>query len=174
MQPEFEPNEHCRGALYRFPGIGEIGVVIAPIFLGIAGIAIPELVELGRRKRPFVSAVPLRNRGTAQSKLGKALAAFRSGGVYFYDTISDAWEKTKSNHTFTVQERAEIHLAGIHACQSSVRAVELVFQTCSTSGVYTRNRLEPLLPRHPDSQAPGVHVREPLRNRGPGPFRPSA
>lgn len=142
MQPEFEPNMHCRGPLYRFPGIGEIGVVIAPILLGIARVAIPELVELGKRKTPFVSAVPLRDRGTAQSKLGQALAAFRSGWVYFYDTISGAWAKTKDNHTFTVEERADIHLGSIHACQSSVRAVELVCQACGTSGVYTRSPLE--------------------------------
>jgi alkylation response protein AidB-like acyl-CoA dehydrogenase len=142
MQPDFEPNEQCRGSLYRFPGMGAIGVVIAPIMLGIAQVAIPVLVELGQRKTPFVSAVPLRDRAAPQSRLGRALAAYHSGRVYFYDTIVDAWEKTKSNHTFTAEERSEIHLAGIHACQSSVRAVELVFEACGTTGVYTRSPLE--------------------------------
>ena len=142
MKPDFQPNVHCKGALYRFPGIGEIGVVIAPILLGIARVAIPELVDLGKRKTPFVSGVPLRERGTAQLKLGQALAAFRSGWAYFYDTISDAWEKTKRNHSFIVEERAELHLASINACQSSVRAVELVFQACGTAGIYARSPLE--------------------------------
>lgn len=142
MQAEFTPNTHCQGALYRFPGIGEIGVAIAPILLGIARVAIPVLVGLGKRKTPFVSAVPLRDRGTAQSKLGQALAAYNSGSVYFYHTISDAWEKTKSNHIFTAEDRASLHLASIHACQSSVRAVEMVFQACGTTGVYARSPLE--------------------------------
>lgn len=142
LQPEFQPNKYCQSTLYRFPGIGAIGVFMVPIFLGIARVAIPELIELGRRKTPFVSAVALRDRGTAQSKLGRALATFRSGRVYFYDTITDAWEKTKRAETFTPEERADIHLACVHACQSAIHAVELVYQACGTTGIYIRSPLE--------------------------------
>lgn len=142
MQAEFAPNKHCQGDLYRYPGIAEIGVVIAPVFLGIAAAAIPELVKLGQPKTPFVSTVPLGQRGTAQAKLAQALAAFHSGRTWFYDSISDAWDKTQARQPFSVEQRADLHLASIHACQSAVRAVELVFQACGTSGVYCRHPLE--------------------------------
>ena len=73
-----EPGSHFEGPLYRYPSLGEGIVVLAPVALGVARLAIDEFKRLALGKTPFMSAMPLSRRPTAQVALGKAEAVMSS------------------------------------------------------------------------------------------------
>lgn len=142
LQPAFEPGPHYQGPLYRFPGIGEAAVVICPTALAVARRAIHELSDLAQGKTPFGSAVSLRERSTAQARLARADATLRSARLLFHDTIADAWQRTTAGVEATLEDKANLLLAGSHAVASAVAAVDLVWSVAGTTGIYTRSRLE--------------------------------
>ncbi|MGH2560269.1 MAG: acyl-CoA dehydrogenase family protein [Thermomicrobiales bacterium] len=142
LVPEFEPGAHYRGSLYRFPAMGEVGVVLAPVALAVARSAITELIALAQRKTPFGSAKPLRERTQAQTRIAMAEATLRSARCLFFDTLSEAWERTLAGEPASLEQRADLLLAATHAVSSAAKTVELVYATAGTSAIYTRSRIE--------------------------------
>ncbi len=72
LVPEFEAGQHYQGPLYRFPGIGQVALVVAPVMLAIAQGAITELRDLAQRKTPFGFAKALRERSMVQASFAEA------------------------------------------------------------------------------------------------------
>jgi alkylation response protein AidB-like acyl-CoA dehydrogenase len=142
LTPEFEPGRHFRGPLYRFPGVGEVGVIGAPALLAIARGAIDEFRDLARRKTPFGSMKTLRDRGTVQATLARAEGVLRSARALFYDTLAEAWERTVAGVPSSLEQRADLLLAAAHAVKSSAEVTESMHGLAGTSGIYTRSRLE--------------------------------
>jgi alkylation response protein AidB-like acyl-CoA dehydrogenase len=142
MGPAFEPGRHYGGPLYRFPAIGEAATVVPPTALAVAREAIDQVRDLAQGKTPFGSGTLLRQRGVAQAKLARAEAILRSARLLFYTTLEEAWERTLSGTLSTLEQKADLALAGAHAVASSVKAVDLVHSMAGTSGVYTRSPLE--------------------------------
>lgn len=142
MAPEFEPGRHYAGPLYRYPPIGEAAVVVAPNALAVAREAIDELRDLAQGKTPFGSPTVLRQRALAHAKLGRAAAILRSARQLFYATLEEAWDRTVAGTPSTLEQKADLALAGAHAVASAVQAVDLVYSLAGTSGVYARSPLE--------------------------------
>lgn len=142
MGPELEPGRHYTGPLYRFPAIGQAAVVVPPTALAVAREAIEWVRELARGKTPFGSGTVLRQRGVAQAKLARAEAILRSARLLFYATLERAWERTVAGASSTLEQKADLALAGAHAVASSVKAVDLVYSLAGTSGIYARSPLE--------------------------------
>jgi alkylation response protein AidB-like acyl-CoA dehydrogenase len=140
--PEFEQGRHYQGPLYRFPAMGEVAVVIAPVCLAVARGAITELTSLAQRKTPFGSATALRDRAATQAKLGLAEATLRSARGLFYDALEEAWARTLAGEQSTLEQKADLLLAATHAVNSAAKAVELMYGVAGTSAIYTRSRLE--------------------------------
>lgn len=78
----------------------------------------------------------------AQGKLARAEAVLRSARLLFYTTLEEAWERTLSGTPATLEQKADLALAGAHAVASSVKAVDLVYGLAGRSGIYTRSPLE--------------------------------
>src|SRR5262245_11528464 len=72
LTPQFTPGKHFQGALYRFPGIGEVGLIVAPVLLATARAAIEEFKQLAGGKTPLGSMKVLRDRSVVQSGLARA------------------------------------------------------------------------------------------------------
>lgn len=142
LQPTFTPGTHFRGPLYRFPSLGEGIVVLAPVALGVARLAVDEFKRLALGKTPFMSATSLSERPVAQLALGRAEGILSAARSFFYTTATQAWERTFAGHASTRQEKAELMLAAVHLMQSCVEAVDLVCGAAGTSGIYTRSPLE--------------------------------
>jgi alkylation response protein AidB-like acyl-CoA dehydrogenase len=88
LVPPFEPNKHYRGPLYRMPMLAPIVLAaIPPVAIAIAQNAIDEVKALSAKRVPMASAVPLRERGVAQARLGRAEAMLRSARAFMYDTM---------------------------------------------------------------------------------------
>ena len=104
--------------------------------------AITELKELALRNVAMGSTKTLRDRGGVQATLAKAEGILRSGRALFYDTLSEAWARTLAGGSHTMEQRADLLLAGIHAAESAVQATTLMHGLAGTTGIYTRSRLD--------------------------------
>jgi alkylation response protein AidB-like acyl-CoA dehydrogenase len=142
LEPTFEPGRHFAGPLYRYPSLGEGIVVLAPVALGVARLAIDEFKTLALGKTPFMSTASLSERPVAQMALGKAEAVLSAARSFFYATATEAWERTIAGRPSTREEKGRLMLAAVHLMQSSVEAVDYVCAVSGTSGIYTRSPLE--------------------------------
>ncbi len=142
LTSDFQLGRHYQGPLYRAPFIGVDSQVWGAVALALARGAIDEVCALAERKTPLASVTPLRERASAQAKVGLAEATLQSGRLLLYDTLRDAWERTLAGEPSSLQQKADLLMAGVHAMQSAVKAVELMYATAGTSGIYTRSRLE--------------------------------
>jgi alkylation response protein AidB-like acyl-CoA dehydrogenase len=142
LEPTFEPGSHFAGPLYRYPSLGEGIVVLAPVALGVARLAIDEFKRLALGKTPFMSATSLSERPMAQIALGKAEGVLSAARAFFYVTATEAWERTVAGKASTREEKGKLMLAAVHLMQSCVEAVDQVCGVAGTSGIYTRSQLE--------------------------------
>jgi indole-3-acetate monooxygenase len=142
LQPTFEPGSHFAGPLYRYPSLGEGIVVLAPVALGVARLAIDEFKQLALGKTPFMSATSLSERPVAQIALGKSEGVLSAARSFFYATATEAWEHTLAGRASTREGKGRLMLAAVHLMQSCVEAVDHVCGVAGTSGIYTRSPLE--------------------------------
>lgn len=142
FRPDAEVGPHYRGPLYQFPGVGELVTIFAPVILGIARNAISELRTLALSKTPFGSTRSIRERNVAQAIYAEAEGALRSARALFYDTIAEAWERTLAGVPSTLEQKADLMLAGTHAATSAAKVVESMHGLAGTSGIYATSRLE--------------------------------
>ena len=142
LTPDFEPGEHFRGPLYRFPAAPIIALFSAGVLLAAARGAIDELQEIAQRKVPMGSMKSLRERGVVQAGLAEAEATLRSARAFFVGTLSDAWKRTVAGETNTLAHRADLLLAGVNAARASAQVTESMHRLAGTTGIYTRSPLE--------------------------------
>jgi alkylation response protein AidB-like acyl-CoA dehydrogenase len=119
-----------------------VGSYVPAVALGIARDAIDEFVALAQGKTPFASTTTLRERATAQAKLGRAEGLLRSARTYLYDRLAWGWDRTVAGVELTLEQRSEVLLACVQAITASAQAVDLVYSAAGTSAIYRRNRIE--------------------------------
>jgi alkylation response protein AidB-like acyl-CoA dehydrogenase len=142
FDPTFVPSGHFAGPLYRFPAGAIVALFGATVVLAAARGAIDELRDLATKKTPFGSMKTLRDRGVVQATLAEAEGILRSARALFYQTYADAWAVTASGLPNSLEQRADLMLAAIHAAKSGALVTELMHRLAGTSGIYTRSRLE--------------------------------
>ncbi len=141
LLPTFEPGRHYHGPLYRFPVVGVSAAITVPVLLALARAAITELRELAAGKTPFGSMKTLRDRTSTHVTLAEAEAILRSARAFFYDTLATAWTRTLAGEPSSLEHRADLLLAGVHAVKSSAKVTDLMHRLAGTTGIYERNRL---------------------------------
>jgi alkylation response protein AidB-like acyl-CoA dehydrogenase len=140
--PEFEPGRHFQGPLYRFPAAAIIALFGAAVLMAVARGAISELRELAQHKVAMGSTKTLRDRGTVQSTLAQAEGILRSARAFFYDAFSEAWARTAAGERSSLEQRADLLLAGIHAARSAAQVTDLIQLLAGTTGIYSRSRID--------------------------------
>lgn len=138
------PNRHYAGPLYTVAAIATLASYAPAVSLGIARAAIDALVELASGKTPFASSTTLRERASAQSKVGRAEGLLRSARAYLYDRVSYAWDHALAGTVPTLEEKAEFLLASVQAQYAAVRATDMMYSAAGASAIYKRSRLEQL------------------------------
>lgn len=121
------------GALYRLPPFTRLAYNKVGVATGIARAALDAFVELAEHKQPRLSSRALRERPRAQLCYAQAEAALRGARAFVFDAVSDVWETVLAGGVADRRQRALVRLACSHACQESIRAVELVHQAAGTS-----------------------------------------
>lgn len=142
MVPEFEPGSHYQGPLYRLPLCGVTATGIPTPMLGVARRAVDTVTELARTKSPVASSGLLKERSSAQVQLGKAEAVLRSGRLLLLDTVDEAWQRCINGEPHSLEQKADLLLAGSHAMSSAVQAVELACNIAGTTAFRATNPLE--------------------------------
>ena len=142
MEPEFEPGSHYRGPLYRLPVVGAAGAGIPTPMLGVARRALDEVTELATTKTPVTSGGLLRERTTAQVKLGRAEAILRSGRLLLIETLGETYRRCVDGESHSLQQRADILLAMAHAMSSAVEAVDIACEIAGTTAFRATSPLE--------------------------------
>src|SRR5688572_30565648 len=142
LSPQFQPGRHFTGPLYKFPASGIIALFSAAVLLAAARGAITELRELATRKTPMGSMKTLRDRGTVQASVAESEAALRAARALFYDEMHEAWARTAAGAGNTLEQKADLLLAAIHAVKSSVHVTDTMHGLSGTTGVYTRSKLD--------------------------------
>jgi alkylation response protein AidB-like acyl-CoA dehydrogenase len=142
LTPTFQPGPGYEGPLYRFPAIGSIIVVVAPVALAVARNAIDALRELAVHKTAMGTMKTLRDRTTTQATLAEAEGMLRAARLLFYDTLATTWRLTLGGEPVTLEQRADLLLAGAHAARSASRVAELMHRLGGTTGIYERSPLE--------------------------------
>jgi len=142
LVPEFEPNAHYSGPLYRFPGMAAVIMVIAPVPLAVARGAVDEFRELARRKSAFGFTTPLSQRAPVQAALARAEGMLRAARLLYYDTLARVWRAALAGEPVTLEQKADLALAGAHAASTAATVVGMVHQLGGTTGIYGRSPLE--------------------------------
>jgi alkylation response protein AidB-like acyl-CoA dehydrogenase len=128
--------------LYRLPAFSVLGPGPAANCLGIARHAIERFVELATAKRHAVSNALVGERAVAQLRLSEAEATLRAGRLLYFETLASFWGTVCAGETPTIEDRASLRLACVHAAQSAVRAVELVAGVSGSSAIQVAEPIE--------------------------------
>jgi alkylation response protein AidB-like acyl-CoA dehydrogenase len=142
LMPAFEPNPYYSGPLYRFPGMATVILVIAPVALAVARGAVEEFRELAGRKAAFGFTVPLRERTPVQATVARAEGMLRAARLLLYDTLAGVWSIVLTGESATLEQRADLVLAGSHAASTAATVVGMMHQLAGTTGIYERSPLE--------------------------------
>ena len=142
LTPEFHPNRYFEAPLYRFPAAGaNIGCLLAPVSLAVAGNAIDELKAIAEKKIPLGSMVPIKERGVVQHKFGRAEALVQASRIYLHTKLTECWDKVLAGESISLEEKAGLLLAAAHANQSCAEAIGLIYTAAGTNGIYLKNKL---------------------------------
>jgi alkylation response protein AidB-like acyl-CoA dehydrogenase len=155
MTPEFNPGSHYQGPLYRLPLVGVAATGIPTPMLGVARRAVDTVRELALNKTPVTSSGLLKERSLAQVQLGKAEAVLRSGRLLLLYTVNEAWQRCLEGQPHSLEQKADLLLAGSHAMSGAVQAVELA---CSIAGTTAFRVTSPLERCFRDVQTMRHHV----------------
>jgi alkylation response protein AidB-like acyl-CoA dehydrogenase len=142
LTPDFTPGKHFQGPLYRFPGAAETQIIVAPVLLALARESIHEFMRLAGGKTPLGSMKLLRDRAGVQASVARAEGRLRSARALFYEAAERAWDLTVTGQPLTLEQKADMMLAGVHAAESAWHVVDQMHRLAGTSGIYTRSRLE--------------------------------
>lgn len=144
FEPDSVPSPPFEGPLYRMPALAATYPIIAPVALAVASGAIHELRDIVTTKIPLGSVKAARDRGAVQSAVAEAMAMVRSARLFFYDTLTRAWQRAVMQQPFSLEDKADLMLASTWAVRSAARATDLMHRMGGTNGIYARNRLERL------------------------------
>jgi indole-3-acetate monooxygenase len=142
LAPDFERTGHFSGPLYRFPAVGVTAVTVVPVALAAGRGAINELRALASNKTQFGFTKTLAERAHTQATLARAEGIMRSARLLFYSTLSDVWSTVAAGEPATMEQRADILLAAVHAAKSAAEVAELMHRLAGTSGIYQSSKLE--------------------------------
>jgi alkylation response protein AidB-like acyl-CoA dehydrogenase len=146
---------HRPQPLYQFAGWTH--VAHAGLGLGIARVAIDELVHLagGKRATWLPSEGTLATRTTIQAKVAQAEALVGSGRAYVRETTRDLWETVSRREPPSLEQRAVYRLAIAQAMANAVQAVDLMYSLGGASAIYAASRLDRCLR---DAHTAAAHV----------------
>lgn len=142
LMPQFEPGAHYGGPLYRMSAMAITSAFAGGLALGIARAAVEALRELVPTKVNMGSARPQSGRTVVHARLGRAEGLVRAARALLYATLDDSMRRAESGAPETLEERSLDLLAGVHAVQSAVEAVDLVYSVCGSSAVYAGSPIE--------------------------------
>jgi indole-3-acetate monooxygenase len=128
--------------LARFPNFNLLGSGIAAAGLGLARRAIDETIALAQGKTPLFSSKTLAKSALAQLEVARAEADLGGARAFLLDELHRVWEQVVAGGRPSVEDRARVRLAGIHAAERSAQAVDRCYTVAGGSSVFLSNPLQ--------------------------------
>ena len=140
--PGFQPMPVAPGALYAVPMTSTFVSCVAVILLGIGRAALDALVEIAAGKTTAGTSVPLREKSAAQVDMARAAASLRSGRAYLFDEMGAMWRDAEAGRAISIEARARVRLAAVHAGQLAIAATDLAYQLAGGAGLFQPGIME--------------------------------
>jgi alkylation response protein AidB-like acyl-CoA dehydrogenase len=129
------------GALYQLPTTSLGGLQFSAVATGIARLAIDSFMELAQGKTPFMSRSLLRDRVQSQEALARAEVLVESARAYRSLIVREMWRAFEAGEPLSLRLRARARLAGAHATECAVKAVDLLFSAGGTTSIQDEHPL---------------------------------
>ena len=142
LTPDFERGQAFQGPLYRFPAVPIIALFSVAVLLSTARNAIDEFRKLAQGKVAMGSLKTIRDRGVVQAGVASAEAKWGAARALFTQTFEEAWARTVAGEPNTLEHRAQLLIAGVHAASTAAEVTDLVHRLAGTTGIYVRSPLE--------------------------------
>lgn len=84
----------------------------------------------------------LRERATVQVDMARAENLVRSSRAYLHETVASFWRQAEAGVTPTLQERALLRGAVVHASESAAQAVDLMYNAGGATSLFETCHLE--------------------------------
>ena len=77
-----------------------------------------------------------------QATLARAEGLLRAARLLYYDTLARVWRAALAGEPVTLEQKADLALAGAHAASTAATVVGMIHQLAGTTGIYERSPLE--------------------------------
>jgi alkylation response protein AidB-like acyl-CoA dehydrogenase len=128
--------------LAGFPNFALLAAGVAAVSLGIGRLALDEIFELARGKRPAFSPRTLAESGYTQAEVARAEAQLRAARAFLFDEVGRAWDVACAGGRIDLTTRVGIRLACVHAASAAVAATDTAYTLAGGSSVYDSNVLQ--------------------------------
>ena len=130
------------GPLYRFTTYQMFGAGFAGVALGIARATLDAFMQIAATKVPMLASKPLRDNAVVQSQVAVAEAQWQSSRAFLMQTLEQMWGIVSRGETFTLQQRAALRLAAVHAIHQSKDVVETAYHLAGGSAIFENQAFE--------------------------------
>jgi alkylation response protein AidB-like acyl-CoA dehydrogenase len=130
------------GPLYRFTTYQIYGSAFAAVALGLARATLDALIQIASTKVPMLGSKPLRDNPVIQSKVAVAEAQWQSARAYLVDTLGTMWEAACRGEPASMQQRAQLRLAAVHASHQSKEVVETAYHFAGGTAIFENQAFE--------------------------------
>jgi alkylation response protein AidB-like acyl-CoA dehydrogenase len=130
------------GPLYRFTTFQLFGAGFAGVALGIARAALDAFIAIAAGKVPMLATKTLRDNAVVQSKVAILEAQWQSSRAFLLQTLADMWQVASRGESFTLEQRAALRLAGVHAVHQCKEVVETAYHLAGGSAIFENQPFE--------------------------------
>jgi indole-3-acetate monooxygenase len=130
------------GPLYRFTTYQIYGSAFAAVALGIGRATLDALMQMAATKVPMLGSKPLRDNPVVQSKVAVAEAQLQSSRAYLMAALGAMWDATCRGEAATMQQRAQLRLAAVHAGHQAKEVVETAYHFAGGTAIFENQPFE--------------------------------
>jgi alkylation response protein AidB-like acyl-CoA dehydrogenase len=139
---ERESDRREGGPLYRFTTYQIYGSAFAAVALGLARATLDAFMQMASTKVPMLGSKPLRDNPVVQSKVAVAEAQWQSARAYLVEALSAMWNAACRGEAATMQQRAQLRLAAVHASHQSKEVVETAYHFAGGTAIFENQAFE--------------------------------
>ena len=130
------------GPLYRFTTYQIYGAAFAAVALGIARATLDAFMQIATTKVPMLGSKPLRDNPVVQSKVAVAEAQWQSSRAFVMQALRDMWGAACRGESATLQQRAALRLAAVHASHQAKEVVETAYHFAGGTAIFENQAFE--------------------------------
>jgi indole-3-acetate monooxygenase len=90
----------------------------------------------------MLGSKPLRDNAVIQSKVAVAEAQWRSSRAFLMQALGDMWDTACRGEDFTLQQRAALRLAGVHAGHQAKEVIETAYHFAGGTAIFENQPFE--------------------------------